>query len=858
MKQTRRHGSVPLVIAALLAAYMPLAAQTAGIQHYVREKWSSENGLPQNSVRAVLQTRDGYIWMATQEGAVRFDGVSFDVFDRKNTPAIPHQEVFDLAEGPDGTLWIATFGGLVSYRAGQFRLHPARLGRESDITRSLLVEPDGSVLIGTNAGGITRCQNGEVKPFALTRNRPALVVNAMIRDSRGRLLAGTTHGLHILGRETTTVLTERDGLPSDSINALLETKDGTVWLGTDRGLARLPAKEGSWLVTVPGLKEVPVQSLFEDRHGTLWIGTENRGIFQLADGVFQTISFRDGQSSDYVLDFMEDREGSIWAGTYFNGADRLWRGNFDSFDVPQGLANQQLRVIYQTRDGTVWLGGEMGLGKIRNGRYDDTITKLLPSSFVRAVFEDSAGNLWIGTRSGAVCWREGRCRILTVRDGLSENYVRAIAEDRDGTILLGTSGQGVDLYRQGRVENLESRGLPRDVIRCMFRDRQDRIWISGNTGLWMLRGGKLTAFGHADGLPPEPVYSCQEDDDGTLWFGTYGGGIFRFRDGRFKLLTVREGLFDNVAFQILGDRTGYFWISCNRGIYRVRRQDLHDVADGKTGKVNCRPFGLADGMLSVECNGNAQPAGWQMQDRRLWFPTTRGAVIIDPENLQENRLPPPVVIKEVLIDKQTMDVFQKGQAPPGSGQLEFRYAGLSFVAPARMNFRYQLVGFDPDWNGAGNRRTAYYTNIPPGEYTFRVIASNSDGLWNEEGASYHFSIAPRYYQAGWFLWLSGLILLLAAFGIYRWRIWALLQREQELKHRVEEALARIKILGGLIPICANCKKIRDDKGYWSHLETYIKQHSEATFSHGICPDCRITLYGDLLDPLETVEEKNGK
>ena len=291
-------------------------------------------------------------------------------------------------------------------------------------------------------------------------------------------------------------------------------------------------------------------------------------------------------------------------------------------------------------------------------------------------------------------------------------------------------------------------------------------------------------------------------------------------------------------------------MSCNKGIYRVSKQQLNAFADGKIASITCTSYGISDGMITSECNGNSQPAGCKTLDSKLIFPTTKGVVVINPSDLRTNTIPPPVVIEDAMIDGKSYVPTLHASAPAGKGELEFQYAGLSYIAPEKVRFKYMLVGYDDRWKETGTRRTALYTTIPPGQYTFKVIACNNDGIWNLEGASFQFVIAPHFFQARWFYVMASIFLCGFVFAVYRARVWQLLQREKILKEKIEDSLAKIKVLGGLIPICASCKKIRDDKGYWNLLEAYLLQHSEATFSHSLCPDCAQKLYPDIFPKTE--------
>jgi hypothetical protein len=288
------------------------------------------------------------------------------------------------------------------------------------------------------------------------------------------------------------------------------------------------------------------------------------------------------------------------------------------------------------------------------------------------------------------------------------------------------------------------------------------------------------------------------------------------------------------------------WLSSPRGIGYVKRQELDDFIGGRTKAIHTKVYVTADGMKSDECFGGWQPAGWKARDGRLWFATKKGAVMIDPKSFKRNELPPPVLFEQTVVDQKIVPLNQFATLSPGKEKFEFHYTALSFLVPERVLFKYLLEGYDREWVNAGTRRVAYYTNLPPGRYLFRVIACNNDGVWNETGASYAFELESHFYQTYWFYGLVLVVLGGAIFGAYRLRVLQLLRREKELQMGIQEALANVKTLSGLLPICANCKKIRNDKGYWDQIEGYIQKHSEAQFTHGICPECFKKLYGNFL------------
>ncbi len=336
-------------------------------------------------------------------------------------------------------------------------------------------------------------------------------------------------------------------------------------------------------------------------------------------------------------------------------------------------------------------------------------------------------------------------------------------------------------------------GLTAATVLAILEDRDGNLWLGTEAGgLWRFAHGRFTNFTTREGLSDDTVLALYEDADGCLWIGTDGGGLNRYKDGRFSRFTRREGLFDDVQYAILEDGRGNLWMSCSRGIFRVRRAELEELAEGKRAAVVSQAFGRADGMRSAECSGFTQPAGWKTRDGRLWFPTIEGAVVIDPDRIRTNTLPPPVVIEQVLVDRRVLPRGDDSELEPGRGDLEFHYAGLSFVDPDRVSFRYMLEGFDREWIEAGSRRTAFYTNIPPGRYTFRVKAANNDGVWSDTDAVARFSLRPHFRQTAWFYGMCAVGLVLAGFGAARVRAARAKARERELEQIVAERTLQLE------------------------------------------------------------------
>lgn len=829
----------------LLVASMKVCAldPSKSIFQYGLDAWATRDGLPQNSVTALLQTRNGYLWMGTEEGLVRFDGVRFSVYSTRNTPAFRQNRIEALAEGPDGSLWIGTVDGLLRKRGNDFTAYGVAEGLPNETVMALLAEPDGSLWIGTLRGGLACWKNERfVSRLTGAEGLPSNLVTALTRSRDGSFWVGTDGGLSRV-REGRVVsrMTTSDGLPANRVNGIVEERDGELWVATSGGLARLP--EGRATAVTEGKEFSSINALLQDRGGTIWTGT-SRGLTRIRSDAIDSFDAGDGPPHGVVVVcLLEDHEGNLWIGTDGDGVLRLRDAPIATYGKRDGLTNEFVYTVLEDPHGTIWLGTRGGgLNRLRDGRMS-ALTKRdgLPHDAVSALTQARDGALWIGTAGGGVArLKDGHIRVYAKRDGLSSNLIRVLLEDRHGAVWIGTSGGGLDRLEQGHVTTFTvSDGLAGDTIVDLCEDRDGALWIGTTTGVSRFQDGTFRTFREAEGLS-YAVRALKADPDGTLWIGTSGGGLFRMRDGRLSSVTARQGLYDDVVFAILDDRAGNLWMSCNRGLFRVARRELKEFFAGRRASVTCAAYGEADGMKSAECNGGFQPAAWGGLDGRMWFATIRGVAVVDPRAIRVNREPPPVVLEKIVVDGRDLGAVAGQAFPPGSRSIELDYTGLSFVSSERMNFKYRLEGIDHDWVDVGTRRAAYYTNLPPGRYVFRVIASNSDGVWNQTGASLPFSVRPFFWQTLWFFALCAGLVLFAAAATFHVRVRTLRAREGELKRRVAEEIARVRVLSGLLPICAWCKKVRDDAGYWNQIESYIREHSEAEFTHGICPDCEKT------------------
>ncbi len=762
--------------------------QQKAMTQYGHDVWQVEQGLPQNSVQAILQTRDGYLWFGTQEGLARFDGARFTVFDKRNTPAIKHNNIHSLCEGRDGTLWIGTNGGLVRLKDGKFTSFTTQEGLSHDFINSVYEDQQGQLWIGTFGGGLDRFKAGRFTHYTTKEGLANDFVWAIHEGHDGHLWIGTNGGLDCFKEGRFTHYTTKEGLVNDFVWVIHESKDHSLWLGTNGGLSRFKDGQFTTYTKQDGLSHDVVKAIYEGEAGTLWIGTDGGGLNRFAEGKFSSFTAKEGLSNNFVIAIYQDREGSIWLGTYGGGLDRLRDSKFTNYSAKDGLAHDLARAIYESRDGSIWVGTQGGgVSRLKDGRFTNYTTQDgLADNVVMALYEDRAGHMWFGTNGGLSRFKDGRFTNYSKKDGLSHDFVRAIYEDREGALWVGTRGGGLNRFKDGRFTNYLNQGFSSDVVRMIQEDRAGNVWIGNNNGLTRFKDGQFTTYTTKDGLSHNSVYAVVEDADGTYWVGTYGGGLNRFKDGKFTRYTTKEGLFDDVVFQMLDDGRGNLWMSCNKGIFRVSKQELHDFAAGKINAITSVSYGISDGMSSSECNGSSQPAGWKTRDGRLWFPTIKGVAIIDPTNIEINRLIPPVIVEQVVVDSQAIALPAQTTLPPGKGKFEFYYTGLSFLAPEKVRFKFKLEGFDQDWIDAGTRRIAYYTNLPPGNYRFRVMACNNDGVWNEDGAAFAFYLRPHFYQTYWFYALCVLAAALIGVGIYLLRIRQVKAHERELVLLVSE------------------------------------------------------------------------
>ena len=775
----------------------PRTADEYRLTQYVHEAWELEDGLPQNSIYAALQSRDGYLWLGTQEGLVRFDGVRFRVFDKAQVDELRSNEVRALLEDRAGGLWIGTNGGgLTRFFEGTFTTYGSEDGLSNDLVRALYEDRQGAIWIGTIEGGLNRFDPATetFTHYTPEQGLAGAVVLAMQEDRAGDLWVGTEAGLSRLHEGTFTTFTTREGLPGNLTWALHVDRDGTLWAGTTGGLARLRDDEHFVPYMIrDGLCGEVVSALDSDPAGNLWIGTLDGGLCRLHDGLFDRFTEQEGLTNDRVRALYRDQESSLWIGTEGGGLNRLRAGKFTPVTAAEGLSSNVVFTVLEDRDDALWVGTEGGGLNRLDAAGITQITKAhgLPSNDVYALHEGRDGALWVGLYNGGLCRLASRRDRTTRRlscfnttHGLPSDNIYALHEDRDGALWIGTDA-GLSRMQDGHILAYAPKGnLPHDAITALLEDHEGSLWVGSYGGLSRIRDDQATTFTAEDGLSSTLVLTLYEDRDHTLWIGTQEGGLCRLRNDRIACITTREGLFNDNVLQILEDDDGFLWLGSLKGIARVPRQALNDVAEGRRDAVTVTHFGQADGLKSSEASGGTQPPAWRSRDGRLWFSTIHGLAAIDPTAIPTNPVPPPVVIESVSVNGRPIPLTDAATLPPGSKDLVVRYTGLSFAAPQQVHFAYILDGYDDAWMNAETRRDAYYTNLPPGAYRFRVKARNNDGVWNETGATFSFYLQPHFYQTAWFYACCVLSLLVLGLAGYRMRINQLKVRERELEETV--------------------------------------------------------------------------
>jgi signal transduction histidine kinase/ligand-binding sensor domain-containing protein len=745
----------PPTIALLTAAFAVVSTSARALDphransQYVITDWGTAAGLPSNSVHALLQTRDRYLWLGTSAGLVRFDGARFTVFDARHTPGFGDGVVSSLSEGTDGSLNVGTTSAVVQYRNGVFAPLPIRTG--AGVVSALRGTRDGALWVGLLGRPLFRWQHGTAT--SLFQELGTVSALAILEDPDGALWIGTRGKglLHLAGGAFTPV-----DAGTTIVQALHRDRAGALWIGSPHGLIRRHGAALTRFTRADGLSHESVSAILEDRDGNLWVGTAGGGLNRRQGGRWTVLREADGLADDDVRCLTEDDEGNLWVGTA-DGLSRLSDGRFVTYGRAEGLPDATVTAAAPGAGGDVWVGtSSAGVARLRDGRLEHRrLPGGLDTGAVLVLHESRDGSVWVSADDGRLFRFDGRRFTVQTPDS---GKATAAFEDEQGLSFFIRS-VGLARVRDLRAVPIHPEARRLSYVYDVHRDRLGTLWMCGAMGLARQRGGELRIFREKDGLPHDRVRSISEDDDGGLWLATIGG-LAHLAGDTIRGITTRHGLPENHLRFVTDDGRGHLWLSSVARIFRLEKRELKEVLAGRKSHVSPLVFDTSDGLRSTETLLSSNP-GFRAADGRIWFATARGVAVVDPARVSTDEKAPAVAIEVLRVDGHPQ---KDAPYPAGRGQLTVDYAALRLRASGKIRFRYRLEGFDDDWIEAGPQRQAHYSSLPPGHYRFLVTASNGDGAWNGEVTGVDFAIRPPFHRTAAFYGACAAVTL-ALFGV---------------------------------------------------------------------------------------------
>jgi signal transduction histidine kinase/ligand-binding sensor domain-containing protein/CheY-like chemotaxis protein len=785
MLNNARSTVIAMALLCLLGPVRSLALDPAKtVFQYNVQSWTLRESLPADNIRAIAQTQDGYLWFGTSKGLVRFDGTAFELIGLADDLQSRSRDVSSLAASKAGGLWVGIKSGPLGYYDGQRFAPVSKPGWTDPAMDVRSVREDSHSVVWVAAKTVTGCfEEGMGGGMSLGDNFPGGTSVGI--GSQGRIWLGTDrHGLHIWQEGKVSHLAD-DSLDGSTVSAVAEDSVGQVWVGTEKGLICFDTSLHRKAI---GDFPLGVGALLVDRHGVVWIGTSGGGLLCYKNGKFTSFRKPDGLVNDFVNALFEDREGSLWIGTR-GGVSQITDIQFPTYSRTEGLPGGSCRAVAASRAGGIWaaVGNEFsrfdGKQAANYAAFDGS-----PNPFIKRVFEAKNGDIYLITGAKQVEIFSGGKIVASYPN---HDWPSAFAEDSQGVVV----GVENNLFRVSRSEfvpySFTKGQAPQFVwIHNMFTGRDGSLWIASTNGIFRVKDGAYKNWSLPEGLSWDKVHCVFEDSDGILWAGLLTG-IARLENNQIRNVTHANGLFDDFIFAMVPDDFGYFWVDSKRGIFRVSRQGLNDFCDGKTDHVECAAYDGPE-MVKTVSKTDQEWIGCRSNDGRIWFPSPLGVVGIDPSNLRVNPVPPPVRIVRIRANGADLNKSAHSAIRHGNGNLEFQFTALSYVAPQRMQFRYQLEGYDHGWIEAGNSRSAAYSNLKPGRYVFRVIACNADGDWNTVGGSCSIELLPDFYQTVWFYLGCAALASAGLLKLYAWRVQYLRRRQRELEQARELLEARVK------------------------------------------------------------------
>ena len=782
---------------------------TLDVSQYAHTAWKIRDGFAKGSILSIAQTPDGYLWLGTAFGLYRFDGVRNVLWQPPPDQQLPSTTITSLVASRDGTLWVGTRNGLSSWKNGKLTQYAELAGLA---IRALVEDHEGSIWAGTNGspgppdGKLCEIRNGSV------RCHPEMSgvthgVFGLHEDDKGNLWVGVEMGVW-RWRPGPAEFHALPGLPSGRMQSMADGDDGALLIATTAAIVRLADGKAEPVYRFPTARRgFRYLRMLCDRDGGLWVGPAGRGIVHIHQGRTDVFSESDGLSGDDIYDLFEDREGNIWVAT-INGLDRFHELPVVTYSRKQVLSDIPWGGMLAARDGSIWFATLDGLSRLNHDQvtvYRQHRTRVgarqivgsgLPDEGVGSLFQDSRGRIWVSTPTG-IGYLENDRFIPTAAPG---GLVSSLAEDASSNLWIANRELGL-LRLSGRqvFPSIPWTTFGRkDPATVMATDPlHGGLWLGFSQGgiVWFRDGQVRSSYSATDGLAKGAVHQLRFDTEGALWVATEGG-ISQLKDGHIATLTSKSGLPCDAVQWTMEDDAQSVWLMMPCGLVRVARSELDTwagAADKSPGTIRTTVFDNSDGLRTLAVVGDYTPRVAESRDGKLWFSVPDGISVIDPHHLPFNKLPPPVHIEKVIADRKEYRENLSGDAPsnphlpPLLRELEIDYTALSFVAPEKVLFRYKLEGWDQDWQDAGTRRQAFYSNLPPRNYAFRVKACNNSGLWNEAGTTLNFSVAPAYYQTVWFRFLGGFLFLAVLTGLFRLRL-RHLERQRDALRKSEKEL----------------------------------------------------------------------
>ncbi len=763
------------------------------ISQYIRDKWGAEQGFPGGPIYAIAQTPDGYLWIGAERGLVRFDGLRFHLFEHSGSTIFPAGPVLALAVDGEANLWVRFRGPrLLRYHDGKFQdvLSDLKLP-ETEVT-AMCAGRNGDILFSGLLNGTVRYSKGRFVTLASLTELPKLVIS-VAETSDGRVWLGTRDaGLYYLRDGRVGVTT---GLPDRKINSLLATDNRELWIGTDNGVVRWDGTEFSAAAKSHALDHTRGLVMIRDRDSNIWVGApdgltriDGQGLSSLEKGESKSGRLASGP----VTALFEDREGNLWVGTR-QGIERLRDSVFTTYAASAGLPGKINGPVYVDAQGRTWFAPSQGglywvkenqVGRVENASLGKDVIYSIGGN--NQSISGNQGELWIGRRGGLSQLRYGdnsfATRTYTTVDGLAQNVIFAVHQARDGTVWAGTLSGGVSSFKNGTFKTYTTaNGLGSNSITAILETSDGSMWFGTPNGLNVLSNGRWRIYTSRDGLPPGTVNCLSEDSSGTIWVGTANGVGF-IRSGAIRApREVPESLHEQV-FGIEEDKTGSLWVATANHVLRVNRDAmLRDALSD----ADVREFGLADGLGSTQGVKRHQSV---VADSigRIWFSMDRGLSFVDPTPMALSSAPALLHVEAISADGRPINLGQSVRIAAPHQRITLGYSGLSLSVPARVRFKFRLDGFDQGWSEPTEAREAVYTNLDSGSYRFRVIASNSDGVWNSTESSLEFKIEPVFWQTWWFRLSTLIALAIVALAFVRLRF---LKLTKQLNVRFEERLA---------------------------------------------------------------------